>query len=144
MLDVAHEARADHVQGAGLRRQHRLAVQVAQHQRADAQRIAHADQFLVGQRHQGVAALDLTDRVDEPVDDPRLPRTGDQMKDDLAVRGRLEDRALGDQLFAQGQEIGQVAVMGEGHAAGFEIGEHRLDVADAAWTLRMPLPPAVA
>ena len=32
VLDVAHEAGADHVQGAGLRGEHRLAVQIAQHQ----------------------------------------------------------------------------------------------------------------
>ena len=51
------------------------------------------------------------------------------MEDDLGVRGRLEDRAGGDQLLAQMQEVGQVAVVGDGDAAGFEVGEHRLDVA---------------
>jgi hypothetical protein len=43
-----------------------------------------------------------------------------------------EDRAFLDQALAQGQEVGQVAIVGDGDAAGLEIGEHRLDVADAA------------
>jgi len=59
-----------------------------------------------------------------------VPRAGDEVKDDLGVRGGLEDRALGHQLLAQGQEVGEVAVVGDGQAAGLEIGEHRLDVAD--------------
>ena len=42
--------RADHVERAGLRGQDRAAVEVAEHQRADAERIARADQLLVGQR----------------------------------------------------------------------------------------------
>jgi hypothetical protein len=49
VLDVAHEAGADDVERAGLRRQDRAAVELAQHQRADAERIAGADQLLVGQ-----------------------------------------------------------------------------------------------
>ena len=61
-----------------------------------------------------------------------FPRAGDQVEDHLGVRGRLEDRAFADQLVAQGQEVGQVAVVGEGDAAGLEVGEHRLDVADEA------------
>ena len=106
------------------------AVELAQHQRADAQRVAHADQLLVGQRHQRVAALDRLQGVDEAVDEPRLPRAGDQVEDHLGVRGRLEDRAVADQVAADRQEVGQVAVVGEGDAAAFQVGEHRLDVAE--------------
>ena len=35
-------------------------------------------------------------------------------------------------MIAQRQEVGQVAVVGQGHAAGLKIGEHRLDIADEA------------
>ena len=62
----------------------------------------------------------------------RLRATGDQVQDHLGVRGRLEDGALGDQPLAQGQEVGQVAVVGDGDAAGLQVGEHRLDVAQDA------------
>ncbi len=59
VLDVAHEARADDVERAGLRGKDRAAVEVAEHKGADAERIARADQLLVGQADKGVGALDL-------------------------------------------------------------------------------------
>jgi len=52
------------------------------------------------------------------------------VKDRFGVGGRLEDRAFRDQPLAQGQEVGQIAVVGQGDAARFQIGEHRLNVAD--------------
>ena len=54
---------------------------------------------------------------------------GDQVEDHLGVGGRLEDRALRDQLVAQREGVGQVAVVGDGEAAEVELGEQRLDVA---------------
>jgi hypothetical protein len=39
---------------------------------------------------------------------------------------------LRNQLIAQGQEVGQVAVVGDGHAAALKVGEHRLAVAQEA------------
>ena len=69
VLDIADEAGADDVERAGLRGEDVTAVELAQHQRADAQRVAGADQLLVGQRHQGIGALDLLDRLDEAVDE---------------------------------------------------------------------------
>ena len=49
VLDVADVLGADDVERAGLRRQDRAAVELAEHQRPDAERIARADQLLVGQ-----------------------------------------------------------------------------------------------
>ena len=69
VLDVAHVARADDVERAGLRGQDRAAVELAQHQRADAERIARADQLLVGQRDERIGAFDLAQRLDEAVDE---------------------------------------------------------------------------
>ena len=54
------------------------------------------------------------------------------MKDDLGVGGGGEDGAFRDQLFAQSKKVGQVAVVGQGDAAGRHVGEHRLDVAQHA------------
>ena len=51
------------------------------------------------------------------------------MQDDFGVGGRLADGAGGDQLLAQRQRVGQVAVVGDGEAAGVEVGEQRLHVA---------------
>ncbi len=51
------------------------------------------------------------------------------MQDHLGVGGRLHDRAFAHQFAAQRQAVGQVAVMADGEAAGFEFGEQRLDVA---------------
>ncbi len=41
-------------------------------------------------------------------------RLGEQMKDDLAIRGRLEDRALALEFVAQDAGVDQVAVMRDG------------------------------
>ena len=129
VLDVADEAGADDVEGAGLGGEDVAAVELAQHQRADAQRVAGADQLLVGQRHQGIGALDLLDRLHEAVDDPVLAAAGDQVDDHLGIGRRLADGAVADEVAAKGQAVGQVAVMGDREAAAVEFGEERLHVA---------------
>jgi hypothetical protein len=58
-----------------------------------------------------------------------LFRAGDEVQHHLGVRGRLADRAGGDDLPAQRQAVGEVAVMGNGDAAGFQLGEQRLHIA---------------
>ena len=52
-----------------------------------------------------------------------------QMQDDLGVGGRLHDGAVAHQLAAQRQAVGQVAVVADRKAAGIELGEQRLHVA---------------
>ena len=78
---------------------------------------------------QRVGALDLPQRLDEPLDDAPALRARDQVQDDLGVGGRLADGARGDELAPQRQRVGEVAVVGDGEAAGVEIGEQRLHVA---------------
>ena len=63
VLDFADIARADDVEGAGFRGEDRTAVEFADHQRADAERIARADQLFVGERDEGVGAFELAQRV---------------------------------------------------------------------------------
>ena len=48
VIHLADEFRADDVQRAGLRSKHVSPVELAQHQRAQAKRIARADQLFVG------------------------------------------------------------------------------------------------
>ena len=59
VLDVADVLCADDVERAGFRSEDRAAVELADDQRADAERIARADQFLVGEADEGVGALEL-------------------------------------------------------------------------------------
>ncbi|MEY9493929.1 hypothetical protein ABIE93_005136 [Bradyrhizobium elkanii] len=128
-LDVADVFRADHVERAGLRGQDRTAVEIAEHQRADAERVARADQLLVGQRDQRIGALDGAQRLDEAVDEAGALGLRHEMQDHLGVGGRLHHGAALDQLAAQGQAIGEVAVVADRKPAGAELGKQRLHVA---------------
>ena len=132
VLDITLKGRADGVQRAGFRSQHPGAAEPPQDQRTDAERVARADQLGAGGADEGIAALDPAYGVDEAINDLGLTATGDQVKDDLGVGGRLEDGPFADQLVPQIKVVGQVAVVGDGDAALIEIGEHRLDVAQEA------------
>ena len=57
------------------------------------------------------------------------PLLDDEVSDDLAVCGGLEDRALALQLPAEGVGVGEVSVMGQGHAALVVVHQDGLDVA---------------
>ncbi len=106
-----------------------MAVEVAEHQRTDAERIARADQFLVGQRDQRIGALDGAQRLDEAVDEAAALGLRHQMQDHFGVGGRLHHGAVLHQLAAQRQSVGEIAVMADRKAAGIELGEQRLHVA---------------
>ena len=67
-------------------------------------------------------------RLDEALDHAPLLRARQEMQDDLGVGGRREDGARRDELLAQRQRIGEVAVVGDGEAAGIDVGIERLDV----------------
>ncbi len=129
VLDVADEFCSDDVEGAGLRAQDRAALKLAEHQRANAERIAGADKLLVGQRDQRVGALDLGQGLHEPVNDLRPARACREQQHDFRIAGRLADRAAANELAAQRQPVGQIAVMSDREAARLEFGEQRLDIA---------------
>ena len=57
-LDVANVFRANDVERTGFRRENWAAVEFAVHQRANAERVARADQLFVGQRDECVSAFD--------------------------------------------------------------------------------------
>lgn len=92
--------------------------------------------FLLVRATQGVAALDLADGVDEPVDDPRFPRPGYQVEDHLAVGGRLEDGPVRHQLVAQARKLVRLPLWARATPPASRS-------ANIGWTLRMSLPPAV-
>ena len=129
ILHLAHELGADDVERAGLRREHPSLAEPAEHERPDAVGIARADQLLVGEADQRIGAFDLEQRLDEFLDEALLLAARDEMEDHLGVGGRLADGALLDQPVAQGERVGEIAVMGEREAAGVEIDEERLHVA---------------
>ena len=129
ILDVADIAGADDVEGASLGTENMGAVELAQDQRPDTERVAGADHLLVGQHHQRIGALELAQAIDETVDHARLLGAGDEMQDHLGVGGGLTDGAGGDELAPERQAVGQIAVVPNGKAAGSELGEERLDIA---------------
>ena len=129
VLDVADEFRADDIERAGFRAEDRAAVEFAEHQRTNAERVARADQLLVGQRYEGVGAFDLGQRLDEAIDDPRPARARREQQHDLGVGCRLAYGACANEFAPERQPVGQVAVVGDCEAARLEFGEQRLDVA---------------
>ncbi|MCY1500010.1 hypothetical protein D9M68_340470 [compost metagenome] len=58
------------------------------------------------------------------------------MQDDFGVGGRLTDGAIGDQLTAKGEAVGEVAVVSDRDAADFKFGKERLDVAQRHFARR--------
>ena len=129
VFDVAHVLRADDVERAGLGGEDGTAVELAEHQRPDAERIARADELLVGEADEGIGAFEHAQSFDEAVDEAVAVRARHQMQDHLGVGGRLHHGAFAHQLAAQRQAVGEIAVVADGKAAGIELGKQRLHVA---------------
>ena len=85
--------------------------------------------FLLVKRDERVGALDLGQGLDEAIDDLGPARARGEQQHDFRVAGRLADRAAANELPAQRQPVGQIAVMSDREAAGLEFGEQRLDIA---------------
>ena len=135
-LDVAHVAGADDVESHGLRCQNHRAVELPQHQRAHAVGVAHADQRILGQRHQRIGAAHPAQRLDHALHQAPALADGDQVDDDLGVGGGLEDAAARDESVAEHARVGEVAVVRDAKPADGEVGEERLDVAHFGGALR--------
>ncbi len=129
VLHLTHEFGADDVQRARLRGEHPGLAELAEDERPDSERIARADQLLVGEPDQGIGAFDLEQGFDQLLDEALLLAAGDEMQDHLGVGGRLADGAFFDQGVAQRQRVGEIAVMAQREAARIEIDEQRLHVA---------------
>ena len=109
-------------------------LEAAQDERPHAQGIAHADDAAVEQAHQRPGALDLAERVGDAAEDALLAAPGDQVDDHLGVGGGVEKGAILNELPAQAERVGEVAVVGDGEPAEGEVGEERLDVAQPGST----------
>ena len=83
----------------------------------------------MGEADQGIGAFDLEQGFDQLLDEALLLAAGDEMQNHLGIGGRLADGAFFDEGIAQRESVGKIAVMAEGKAAGIEIDEKRLHVA---------------
>ena len=128
VLDVADVFRADDVECAGLRGKDRLAVELPDHQRTDAERVARPNELLVGEADERIGAFELAQSLDETVDEAVAPGVGNEMEDDLGIGRRLHDGAVAHQLAPQREPVGQIAVVADRQAAAVELGEQRLHV----------------
>ena len=93
VADLAQEFCSDDIEGAGFRRQHIGAAKATDDQRPDADRIAGANHHVVRQTDERIGPFDLPDGIDEALDDASFIRSGEEVQDDLGVRGRLADGA---------------------------------------------------
>ncbi len=98
-------------------------------QRTDAERVARADEFLVGKPDESIGAFELTQALDEAIDEAVAAGTRDQMQDHFGVGGRLHHGAFMNEVAPQLDAIGKIAVVTDGEAATFELREERLHVA---------------
>src|SRR5690606_22527444 len=128
VLHLPYELGADDIECARLGREHVGWPKATDYKRAEANGIARADKHVIGQTHKGIGALDLAQGFDKALYDSPLLRTGDEVEQDLRIRGGLEDGARLDELATERQGICQVAIMTNGEAATFEISEERLHV----------------
>ena len=85
--------------------------------------------FLLVSATRAIGALELRIASMKRSTKRGLRRAGDEVDDHLGVGGRLADRAVADEVAAQRQAVGEIAVMGDREAAAVELGEERLDVA---------------
>ena len=128
-LNVAHEARAHGVEGGALRRDRPAAAgQPPEGQRPEADRVAGGHQRLGGQHREGVGAGGAVERVVDALR-PGPPRgMGDELGEDLGVRGRDELDTLLGELVAEPARVGEVAVVAEHQLAAIGARVDRLDV----------------
>jgi hypothetical protein len=74
VFNFADELCTDDVKRTGFRTENVGAVQFAQNKRANAEGIARANQFLVGEGHQGIGSFETAERINVAVNDTGLFR----------------------------------------------------------------------
>ena len=93
IFDLTQKLRADDIERAGFGREHVGCPEPADDQWSNTNGIARCDHHVVGQADEGIRAFDLTDRIDEALDDAALLRTRQEVKNDFGIGGRLADGA---------------------------------------------------
>ena len=110
--------RADNVEGAGLGGENWAAIQFAKHERTNAERIAGADELLIGEPGEGVRAFEHAQALDQPVDKTIAVRAGHQMQDHFRIGGGLHHGAVAHELTPQAQAVRKIAIMADRKSAG--------------------------
>src|SRR5262245_36345700 len=136
VLDVANVFRPDDVERAGFGSEDGSAVQPADHQGTNAERITRADELLVGESDEGISALELAQAFDEAVDETVTLGVCNEMQNDLGIGGRLHDGAVANQLAPQREAVGQITVMAIRKSAAVELREQRLHIAQDSFSGR--------
>ena len=92
-------------------------------------RIAHANQLVLGHDDQRVGAFNAVEALHQVVALAVQGWLGQQVQNDFAIHGGLEDRAPGLEFFAEPGGVGQVAVVRDGNLATGAVHGERLGVA---------------
>ena len=114
-LDLAHELRADDVEGAALRGHAPALAEPSEGQRAHAVGVTEGQDALRGHHHRRERALEARHDLGERLLDARRLVNREQRGDDLRVRGGAEAHAAPAQLGVELDGVREVAVVGEGH-----------------------------
>jgi hypothetical protein len=129
-LDVSHVGGADDIEGAGLRREDRRAVESSHGERAPAIRVAGCQQRVIDQYEQRIGTFDSLECFGE------LPfrllgmSAGEAVDDDLGVHRGAENRTAAFKRLSQFGRVGQVPVVGQPDVATAELHQRRLRVLD--------------
>src|SRR5947199_388747 len=122
------KCRIDAIERAGLAREHRLAAQVADEERAKAERVAHGDDRVLGEEEERVRPAYLGERRLDALERRRALFPGDQVEEQLRVARSLEDGALRLQFRADLLGVDQVPVVRDGDGTDGALEEERLRV----------------
>ncbi len=110
--------------------QHIRAIQAADGKRAKTERVADANQFLLGHDDERVGALKTAESLHQRVFDAAERRLREHHDDDFAVHGGLKNQPATFEVVAELGGVGQIAVVGDGDLPAHAIHRERLRVAD--------------
>jgi hypothetical protein len=127
-LDLADVLRAENVQGAALRREDPGAFELAEAQRPEPVWVADADQRVGRETYERVRAAHPREGLPQPSHEILRTRAREQVDDDLAVDGRLEDGAQVLAFLAKLLRVHEVAVVRDRDRAVAIGGDERLEV----------------
>lgn len=133
-LDVADELRTQHVEGTGFARHDITVAQPADRQRPQAVFVTAGIDAIGGHDQECKSPLDHVQRVDDRIDARTVVILGlllDQVRQDFAVRGRLEQAPLVLEVNTQQRRIDDIAVVRQREIARVVAEKERLHVLDA-------------
>ena len=113
-VDLPDQLRPDDVEGTAFGGDHPVAVQFAEREWPDAERVTEGDDRVLGHDHGRVGTFELRHDVGDCVLDVPAVIDRDQSGDDLRVGGPPEAEALAPETVVEVDRVGQVAVVGEG------------------------------